>query len=135
MKKRDFQVKEQNQKFDIVRAVKIKDKDQVLKVVLELNSRKGLFTISSKIGYDKITDDQTLDKAMLDQLSALTYEAVKKGLDWKKEWNEAQSEPNRASLFEKKEEKKTNAKAAAKRRVSKRPSKAAMKIVERMKKK
>ena len=122
MKKSDYVKKEQNQKIAFDRAAKIDGKDQNLRVNLTLNSQKGLFTIDTKIGFNKICDDKTRDTALLQTLAELQYEAVKEGLEWRKNWLKGnKEEDNQKSLFDagSKDDKKGIAKRAAKMRVEK----------------
>lgn len=102
------------------RPYKIDGKDQVLRVELTLNSQKGLFTISTKFGFNKVTGDQVLDDAMLQTKMELEREAIKEGLAWRKNWlenNKGKENVNQKSLFDK-EAKKEVAKKAAKERSS-----------------
>jgi hypothetical protein len=120
MKKTDFQTKEHNKKKSLEFPTKIKDKDQVLRAVLSLNSQKGTYDVTIKIGIDKVTGDDVLDKAMLKSVSDLTFHALKECQEFRKEWLTNQKAEDKPNLFD---SKKDNAKKAAAMRVAKKPAK------------
>ena len=122
MRKSDFQTKEHNQKKSLEFPTKIKDKDQVLRAVLSLNSQKGTYDVTIKIGIDKVTGDDVLDKAMLQSAMNLAFHGIKECQAFRKNWLNAQPKenPDQKSLFDK-DAKKEAAKEAAKERASSKP--------------
>lgn len=122
MKKSDFQTKDHNKKKSLEFPTKIKDKDQVLRAVISLNSQKGTYDVSIKIGIDKVTGDDVLDKAMLKSVGDLAFFAIKECQIFRKEWLTKNKEGGNKGpgLFDTKEKSTTEKKTIAKRAAAKR---------------
>ena len=120
MKKTDFQTKDHNHKKSLEYPTKINGKDQVLRAVCSHNSQKGTYDISIKIGIDKVTGDDVLDKAMLQSLSDLAFHAIQDCKAFRKEWltNQKSGNKDQKGLFD--TPSKTGKKSIAKRAAGKR---------------
>jgi hypothetical protein len=94
MKPEDFQIDKGNEIIDFKRGVMINDRSTEIKAVLTLNNKKGIFHIDTKISSGQITGKAALDKATLKLVADLIEEAIKYGMQWRKEWvdNNAEDE-------------------------------------------
>jgi hypothetical protein len=88
MKPEEFQIIKGNESPEFVRSVTLNDRATEIKIVANLNNKKGLFNIGTKLHSGQITGNAKLDDATIKLVSELQKEAIKYALEWKRDWAE-----------------------------------------------
>lgn len=91
MKKTDYQVVQKSQKVALERAVTINEKASNLRVEINLNPVKGMYSIKSVINFEQITGETKLDSALIKTVGELILEAIIYGENWKETWQSTRS--------------------------------------------
>lgn len=83
---------------DFTTPVNINDITQNITATLKCNHKKGHFKVEFKWNYQAITGDDEKDSLFLHAVSDLLMHARTKGLEWQREWMEAQKDEDKDQM-------------------------------------